>query len=83
MLLDSGVEVIEHEGERVDLKWLMTRLGEGGHFLMIEGGSSLRIGTQEGIVDKVMFFVARRSFGAGFGAVVGGRVFGRLEDALS
>jgi len=85
MLLDSGVEVIEHEGERVDLKWLMTRLGERGvTSLMIEGGSSLNASAlREGIVDKVMFFVAPKIIGGRDSVpVVGGRVFGRLEDAL-
>lgn len=85
MLRDLGVEVIEHEGDRVDLRWLMKRLGERGiTSLMIEGGSSLNASAlREGIVDKVMFFVAPKIIGGRDSLpVVGGKAFGRLEDAL-
>src|SRR5208337_3029451 len=40
-LLDKGVQIIEYQGERVDLEWLMRKLGKRGiASVMIEGGSS-------------------------------------------
>ncbi len=83
-LLEKGVKIIEYEGERVDLKWLMKMLGETGIVsVMIEGGASLNAyALQDGIVDKVVFFIAPKIIG-GKGSIpaVGGNVFRRLEDA--
>ena len=86
VLLDKGVEIIEYEGERVDLEWLMTNLGRRGiASVMIEGGSSLgAYALQDGIVDKVVFFIAPKIIGGrqSFPAI-GGSVFRRLEDAYN
>ncbi|MGO9106775.1 MAG: bifunctional diaminohydroxyphosphoribosylaminopyrimidine deaminase/5-amino-6-(5-phosphoribosylamino)uracil reductase RibD [Dissulfurispiraceae bacterium] len=83
-LLDRGVEIIEYEGERVDLEWLMTKLGiRGITSVMIEGGSSLgAYALQDGIVDKVVFFIAPKIIGGSHSLpAIGGSVFRRLEDA--
>lgn len=83
-LIEKGVKIIEYEGERVDLKWLMKMLGESGiASVMIEGGASLNAyALQDGIVDKVVFFIAPKIIGdKGSIPAVGGNVFRRLEDA--
>jgi len=83
-LLEKGVKIIEYDAERVDLKWLMKMLGEIGiASVMIEGGSSLNAyALQDGIVDKIVFFIAPKIIG-GKGSIpaVGGNIFRRLEHA--
>jgi len=84
ILLDKGIEMIEYEGEKADLKWLMKRLGEKEiASVLIEAGSSLNAyALEEEIVDKVMFFIAPKIIGGkeSFPAV-GGRSFRRLDEA--
>jgi len=83
-LIDKGVEIIEYEGERVDLEWLMRKLGRRGTAsVMIEGGSSLgAYALQDGIVDKVVFFIAPKIIGGRHSLpAIGGSAFRRLEDA--
>ncbi|HKN18874.1 MAG TPA: bifunctional diaminohydroxyphosphoribosylaminopyrimidine deaminase/5-amino-6-(5-phosphoribosylamino)uracil reductase RibD [Dissulfurispiraceae bacterium] len=83
-LIDKGVEIIEYEGERVDLEWLMRRLVRRSiTSVMIEGGSSLgAYALQDGIVDKVVFFIAPKIIGGRHSfPAIGGSVFRRLEDA--
>ncbi len=83
-LIDRGIKIIEYEGNRVDLKWLMKRLGELGiSSVMIEGGSSLNAyALQDGIVDKVVFFIAPKIIGGKDSIpAIGGKTFRRLEDA--
>jgi diaminohydroxyphosphoribosylaminopyrimidine deaminase/5-amino-6-(5-phosphoribosylamino)uracil reductase len=84
ILLDKGVEIIEYEGEKADLKWLMKRLGEKEIVsVLIEAGSSLNAyALEEEIVDKVMFFIAPKIIGGreSFPAV-GGRSFRKIEEA--
>lgn len=83
-LIDKGVKIIEHEGERLDLKWLMKRLGEIEiTSVMIEGGSSLNAyALQDKVVDKVVFFVAPKIIGGKDSIpVIGGKVFQKLKDA--
>ncbi len=83
-LLKKGVEIIEYKGERVDLEWLMRKLGiRGIASVMIEGGSSLgAYALQDGIVDKVAFFIAPKIIGGrnSFPAI-GGAIFRRIEEA--
>ncbi len=84
MLLDKGVEVIEYIGERVDLQWLMGELGRRGFTsVMIEGGPSLgAYALQDGIVDKVAFFIAPKIMGGRHSfTAIGGSVFRQLEDS--
>jgi diaminohydroxyphosphoribosylaminopyrimidine deaminase/5-amino-6-(5-phosphoribosylamino)uracil reductase len=84
LLLDKGIEIIEHEGEKADLQWLVKRLGEREIVsALIEAGSSFNASAlEQGIVDKVMFFIAPKIIGGreSFPAV-GGRTFRRLEEA--
>jgi diaminohydroxyphosphoribosylaminopyrimidine deaminase/5-amino-6-(5-phosphoribosylamino)uracil reductase len=83
-LLRKGIRIIEYEGEKVDLAWLMKELGAMGLVsLLIEGGSSLNsYCLEQGIVDKVMFFIAPKIIGGrdSFSAV-GGKSFRKLADA--
>lgn len=84
ILLNRGVQIIEYKGEKVNLQWLMKKLGEKEiTSVLIEGGSSLNAhALKEGIVDKVMFFIAPKIIGGkeSFPAV-GGESFRRLEEA--
>lgn len=83
-LLDKGVKIIEYDGERVDLKWLMKRLGELGiTSVMIEGGSSINAyALQDRIVDKVFFFIAPKIIGGRRSIpAIGGNVSCSLENA--
>jgi len=79
----SGISIIFFK-EKLDLNWLMERLGEREiTSVMIEGGSSLNAhALEDWIVDKAMFFIAPRIIGGreSFPAV-GGSGFKRLEDA--
>jgi diaminohydroxyphosphoribosylaminopyrimidine deaminase/5-amino-6-(5-phosphoribosylamino)uracil reductase len=83
-LLEKNIKIIDYEGERVDLKWLMKKLGETGiASVLIEGGSSLNSHALEnGIVDKVMFFIAPKIIGGkeSFPSV-GGKAFRKLSEA--
>ena len=82
-LEQAGIKIIYYQ-EKLDLNWLMTKLGEMEiTSLLMEGGSSLNAyALGNGIVDKIMFFIApmiiggRESF-----PVIGGKTFRRLEDA--
>lgn len=83
-LIDKGVKIIEYDGERVDLKWLMKRLGEMEiTSLMVEGGSSLNAyALQDGIVDKLVFFIAPKIIGGRDSIpAVGGKFYQKLKDA--
>ncbi|MDI6800848.1 MAG: bifunctional diaminohydroxyphosphoribosylaminopyrimidine deaminase/5-amino-6-(5-phosphoribosylamino)uracil reductase RibD [Thermodesulfovibrionales bacterium] len=83
-LIDRGVKVIEYESERLDLKWLMKKLGEMEiTSVMIEGGASLNAhALQDEIVDKVVFFIAPKIIGGKDSIpAVGGNIFKRLEEA--
>jgi diaminohydroxyphosphoribosylaminopyrimidine deaminase/5-amino-6-(5-phosphoribosylamino)uracil reductase len=84
VLLGRGAHIIEYGGEKVDMKWLMKRLGGMSIIsVLVEGGSSLNAYCLEsGVVDKVMFFIAPKIIGGknSFPAV-GGRSFRRLEEA--
>ena len=80
------VLVVKERAGRVELKSLMKELGKLGILsVMIEGGSAISASVlSEGIVDKVIFFIAPKIIG-GVDAIpsVGGRCPARLKDALS
>jgi diaminohydroxyphosphoribosylaminopyrimidine deaminase/5-amino-6-(5-phosphoribosylamino)uracil reductase len=84
ILIRKGARIIEYNGEKVEMKWLLKELGDTGvTSVLVEGGSSLNSYCLEsGIVDKVMFFVAPKIIGgrSSFPAV-GGRTFRRLGEA--
>jgi len=83
---DMGVEIIEYKGEKANLVWLLELLGRRGiASILIEAGSSLNAyALSEGIVDKVMFFIAPRIMGGlkSFPAI-GGEIYRRLEEIYS
>ncbi|MBA4349540.1 MAG: bifunctional diaminohydroxyphosphoribosylaminopyrimidine deaminase/5-amino-6-(5-phosphoribosylamino)uracil reductase RibD, partial [Thermodesulfovibrio sp.] len=84
VLIERGIKIIEYEGERVNLKWLMQELGNIGiTSLMIEAGSSFNASAlNDGIVDKVVFFIAPKIIGGKDSITpVGGNTFQRLQDA--
>ena len=83
LLLNNGTYIILYKA-KLELKWLMERLGEEGiTSIMIEAGSSLNArALEEGIVDKVMFFIAPKIMGgiASYPAV-GGKTLRGLDEA--
>ena len=84
-LIGKGVKILEYEGEKVDLKWLMKKLGEMEiTSVMIEGGSSLNAyALQDGIVDKAVFFIAPKIIGGKDSIpAIGGKTFKKLEEAI-
>lgn len=83
-LISKGVKIIEYEGERLYLKWLMKKLGEMEiTSVMIEGGSSLSAyALQDSMVDKVVFFIAPKIIGGKESIpAIGGTLYKRLQDA--
>jgi diaminohydroxyphosphoribosylaminopyrimidine deaminase/5-amino-6-(5-phosphoribosylamino)uracil reductase len=83
-LSDKGIQIIEYDGDKVHLPWLMKKLGEREiTSVLIETGASLNAyALEEGIVDKVMCFIAPKIIGGSKSfPAVGGRTFRRLEEA--
>ncbi|MBI4824672.1 MAG: bifunctional diaminohydroxyphosphoribosylaminopyrimidine deaminase/5-amino-6-(5-phosphoribosylamino)uracil reductase RibD [Nitrospirae bacterium] len=83
LLKNSGIGIIPYKG-KLDLNWLMKRLAQIGIMsLMIEGGSSLNAHClEDGIVDKVMFFIAGKIIGGKESyPAVGGKTFRKLTEA--
>ncbi len=80
---NSGVKILYFKN-KLDLNWLMERIGEKEiSSALIEGGSSLNAhALEDGIVDKVVVFIAPKIIGGreSFPAV-GGKSFKRLEEA--
>jgi len=84
-LIKKGVQVLEYEGEKVDLSLLMKKFGEMGICsLMIEGGSSLSASClNSGIVDKVVFFIAPKMLGGRHSIpAIGGTYSRSLNESL-
>lgn len=80
----KGVEAIIYKGE-LSLKWLMRTLGEMEIMsVMIEGGSSLTAhALEEGIVDKIAFFIAPVIIGGKEAyPAIGGRGVEKIKDAF-
>lgn len=83
-ILKGGVRIIEYPGERLDLRWLMKRLGEEEiTSVLIEGGSSLNArALEDGVVDKVLFFIAPKIIGGKESyPAIGGKTYRPLEEA--
>jgi len=79
----SGIKIILFKKE-LELNWLLEILGKMEiTSLLIEGGSSLNAhALEDGIVDKVMFFIAPKIIGGRHSyPAVGGSKFRKLEDA--
>jgi diaminohydroxyphosphoribosylaminopyrimidine deaminase/5-amino-6-(5-phosphoribosylamino)uracil reductase len=82
-LLDMGCYIFFFK-QQLYLGWLTEKLGKIGIMSVImEGGSSLNAhALADGIVDKVMFFIAPKIIGGRESyPVVGGGTFRRLEEA--
>lgn len=78
----KGIKFIHYQ-DKLNLKWLMKKLGEMKMtYVMIEGGSSLNShAIEEGIVDKAMFFIAPKIIGGKDSyPAVGGSSFRQLSD---
>lgn len=83
--LGAQVLVCPAKENRVDLKWLIARLGEMNiAFLLIEAGSTLAFSViRERIVDKMIFFIAPKILGGTMTPMaVGGEGIRALEDAI-
>lgn len=79
----SGSKLIYYK-DKLELNWLMKSLGKAGiTSILLEGGSSLNAyALRDGIVDKVMVFVAPKMIGGKDSLTpVGGTFFRRLENA--
>lgn len=86
-LQEMGVLIIKTplKNKRVDLNFLMTKIGEAGiDSILLEGGSTLNFSClQEKIVDKVMCFVAPIILGGEkANTSVGGSGIGLLSEAI-
>ncbi|HTZ17237.1 MAG TPA: bifunctional diaminohydroxyphosphoribosylaminopyrimidine deaminase/5-amino-6-(5-phosphoribosylamino)uracil reductase RibD [Dissulfurispiraceae bacterium] len=84
-LENRGIKFIEHEGARVDMVWLMEKLGAMGFAsILIEAGSSFNAACfREKVVDKVVFFIAPKIIcGRSSVPAVGGDYFLRIEEAI-
>jgi diaminohydroxyphosphoribosylaminopyrimidine deaminase/5-amino-6-(5-phosphoribosylamino)uracil reductase len=83
-IYNKGVQILEYRGKKVNLVWLLEKLGRQGiTSILIEGGSSLNAyALKAGIVDKVMFYIAPKIIGGmkSFPAI-GGETYRRLEEA--
>lgn len=82
-ILNTGSKLILFK-DKLELKWLMKKLGQMGIIsVLTEGGSSLNAhAIEEGIVDKIMFFIAPKIIGGKDSlSAVGGKNFKKLEDA--
>jgi diaminohydroxyphosphoribosylaminopyrimidine deaminase/5-amino-6-(5-phosphoribosylamino)uracil reductase len=80
----TGIKVIKYK-KTLGLDWLMERLaGMGITSVLMEGGSSLNArALREGIVDKVMFFIAPKILGGRDSyPSVGGATVKSLEEAI-
>ncbi len=82
-LAEAGIEILRYE-DTLDLRWLMEELGKR-HMtsVLIEGGSSLAAhALEDGVVDKVLFFIAPKIIGGKDSyPAVGGRTFRRIGEA--
>ncbi|MCX6247280.1 MAG: bifunctional diaminohydroxyphosphoribosylaminopyrimidine deaminase/5-amino-6-(5-phosphoribosylamino)uracil reductase RibD [Bacteroidetes bacterium] len=83
--MGAQVLVCPQKDEKVDLGYLMVSLGKMGvDSVLLEGGSTIAFSAlAEGIVDKVISFVAPKIIGgAGAPSPVGGRGLSSMEDAI-
>lgn len=83
-MLKRGVELIPTNSPKVNLVELMKKLGERGIIsLMIEGGSSLNAyALRDGIVDKLIIFIAPKIIGGRHSySCVGGDFYRKLSEA--
>ena len=79
------VLILDSMQGRVNLKSLLTRLGEMGMMsLLVEGGSEVNGSfLNEGLIDKIFLFLSPRFLGGQALGIFGGRGTEKLEEALS
>lgn len=87
--LEKGCEVMEvpaaSQGQGIDLKILMAKLGEKGiDSILLEGGSTLNFSAlKSGIVNRVQAYIAPKIFGgSGANTPVGGMGFAEVADSI-
>ncbi len=79
-----GIEIIKTQGDRVDLKELMTELGKRGiDSVLLEGGAELNASMLEaGLVDKLDVYIAPKLIGGrNSKSIVGGKGVELVRDA--
>lgn len=84
-LKNFGVEIIETDGERVDLNFLMSELAEREiTSVLVEGGGTLHFSMlKENLVDKIFAFIAPKILGGKDAlTAVEGAGFEKLSDAV-
>ena len=84
-LKNFGVEIIETDGEKVDLKFLMNELAEREiTSILVEGGGTLHFSMlKENLVDKVFAFIAPKILGGNNAlTAVEGAGFEKLSDVV-
>lgn len=87
ILKEMGIEIliVPQKNNRVDLSYLMKALGERNiDSVLLEGGSNLNYtATQEGIVDKIITFIAPKIIGgASAKTPIGGKGIALMNDAI-
>lgn len=83
-LINQGVEILPYDKEKVVLDWLMKELAKREIIsVMIEGGSSLNAyALKDGIVDKILLFIAPKIIGGKNSyPCVGGEFYKKLNEA--
>ena len=83
-IYNKGVQILEYGSKKVNLVWLIEKLGRRGiTSILIEGGGSLNAyALKAGIVDKAMFYIAPKIIGGTKSfPVIGGETYRRLEEA--
>lgn len=88
ILENIGIEIITTsiKDDRVDLKELMQKIGQRNiDSILIEGGSELNFSAlEEGIVDKVRFYIAPKILGGKDSkSSIGGQGFYKLSDCVN
>ena len=84
-LKNLGIEIIETDGEKVNLKFLMQELAKREiTSVLVEGGGTLHFSMmKENLVDKIFAFVAPKIFGGKNSlTAVEGEGFEKISDAV-
>jgi len=86
-LADRGLEIIKSPAKegRVDISHTLSRLGEMGiDSILVEGGSTIGYSfLEEGLIDKVLFFIAPKLIGGDESKTpLGGKGINLMKDAI-
>ena len=83
--LNIEIMIVNKKDSRVDLKDMVKKLGQSNiNSILLEGGSTLNFSAlKEGIVDKVMFYIAPKIIGgSGKNSCVSGDGIKKLDDCI-